>query len=122
VLLLPCGVLVRYQKNAAQKSVAILLLIAGFLFGIAAALIWFLGNESVVREIVTQNISKHILIEDLKPNIGLYWCFFTHIFDKYRVFFLIVFLSQLYLIQPSLYSHFQYDFFVFSPLMLIDHL
>lgn len=42
-----------------------------------------------------------LTVEDLSPNLGVFWYFFTEIFDFFRVFFLLVFHSNiLFMILP----------------------
>ncbi|CAM9412691.1 unnamed protein product [Choristocarpus tenellus] len=41
-------------------------------------------------------MGAQLLCEDLTPNVGLYWYFFTEIFPRFRVFFRVLFLSHPY--------------------------
>jgi hypothetical protein len=42
------------------------------------------------------------LLPDLTPNPGLWWYFFTEMFDHFRPFFLMVFSVCCYSIMPSI--------------------
>jgi hypothetical protein len=74
--------MVRNEASKTVRSASGLMLISGFLFAASSIIMWCLYDPYAMEIFVTENWSKHILIDDLTPNVGLYWCFFTHIFDK----------------------------------------
>ncbi|EIN11521.1 cell division cycle protein 91 [Punctularia strigosozonata HHB-11173 SS5] len=50
-----------------------------------------------------------LLLPDLTPNVGLWWYFFTEMFDHFRPFFLIVFSMHLIIYTAPLCIKFQHD-------------
>ena len=50
---------------------------------------WFLMDRST--QFLASTYGFELLLTDLTPNIGLWWYFFTEMFDSFRAFFLGVF-------------------------------
>lgn len=44
---------------------------------------------------LNQMLANSLIVQDLTPNIGLYWYFFIEMFDHFRNFFLLVFQAHL---------------------------
>lgn len=54
-----------------------------------------------LKEMFKETYGFILTVEDLSPNLGVFWYFFTEIFDFFRVFFLLVFHSNiLFMILP----------------------
>ncbi|KAG0610882.1 hypothetical protein M758_7G099000 [Ceratodon purpureus] len=50
-----------------------------------------------------QKTHKYMLtVDDLTPNLGLFWYFFTEVFDFFRIFFLMVFHANIAFMVPPL--------------------
>lgn len=51
--------------------------------------LWVLVREANSKECFELNVLFHrINVGDLTPNVGLFWYFFTEMFDHFRTFFL----------------------------------
>jgi hypothetical protein len=48
-------------------------------------------SESRISIALLMNIVSRLLLPDLTPNSGLWWYFFTEMFDHFRPFFLVAF-------------------------------
>ena len=61
----------------------------------AAALAWLsfaaIGDRASSGEWIGATYGLVLSAEDLTPNLGVFWYFFTEIFEKFRLFFLFVF-------------------------------
>ena len=53
-------------------------------------------------EFLASTYGVHLLLPDLTPNVGLWWYFFTEMFDPFREFFLCVFQLHLLIYAPGL--------------------
>ncbi|KAJ7928061.1 GPI transamidase subunit PIG-U [Mycena leptocephala] len=58
---------------------------------------------------VPQTWGASLTLPDLTPNVGLWWYFFTEMFDHFRPFFLIVFSIHLLIYVAPICIKFQYD-------------
>ncbi|TCD62991.1 hypothetical protein EIP91_006150 [Steccherinum ochraceum] len=58
---------------------------------------------------VEQSWGAMVLLPDLTPNVGLWWYFFTEMFDHFRPFFLMVFSVHLLIYVLPLCIKFQHD-------------
>ncbi|TFL03169.1 GPI transamidase subunit PIG-U [Pterulicium gracile] len=58
---------------------------------------------------VGQNVFAGVLLPDLTPNTGLWWYFFTEMFDHFRPFFLMVFTMHLLIYIAPICVKFQHD-------------
>ncbi|TFK74295.1 PIG-U-domain-containing protein [Pluteus cervinus] len=58
---------------------------------------------------VSQTWGTTLTLPDLTPNIGLWWYFFTEMFDHFRPFFLMVFSVHLLIYIAPICIKFQYD-------------
>jgi hypothetical protein len=61
-----------------------------------------------LRWFLQENISRTILLDDIYPNIGLYWYFAVQVFPRFRNFFLVILQTQLYFVQIPLWLRFKY--------------
>lgn len=60
-----------------------------------------LGRSSLVNMWIETH--KYMLtVDDLTPNLGLFWYFFTEVFDFFRTFFLMVFHANIIFMVPPL--------------------
>lgn len=60
-----------------------------------------MGRSGGLREMFSETYGYILTVEDLSPNLGLFWYFFTEVFDFFRPFFLLVFHANvLFLILP----------------------
>ncbi|CAM9574960.1 unnamed protein product, partial [Discosporangium mesarthrocarpum] len=57
-----------------------------------ASWLWTLRSWAFLRSAA----GVQLMCEDLTPNVGLYWYFFTEIFPRFRLFFRVLFLSHPY--------------------------
>ena len=92
-LFLPPILLMLYQSGGYSKSVPQSTLVhLGYFSTALASLIgstvFITGN---VREFISSCYGMQLTVPDLTPNIGLWWYFFTEIFDSFRDFFIGVF-------------------------------
>lgn len=54
-----------------------------------------------LKEMFKETYGFILTVEDLSPNLGVFWYFFTEIFDFFRVFFLLVFHAcVLFMVMP----------------------
>eukprot|EP01018_Ginkgo_biloba_P018388 Gb_06539 [translate_table: standard] len=78
---------------------------------IAWSIIWWLyilglcsislKHHGGLREMFKETYGFILTVEDLSPNLGIFWYFFTEIFDFFRVFFLLVFHANiLFMVLP----------------------
>ncbi|KAJ1675287.1 hypothetical protein EV182_001559 [Spiromyces aspiralis] len=58
------------------------------------------------------------LVQDLQPNVGLYWYFFMEVFDEFRAFFLVVFHLVTFVFVVPVSWTYRHDF-LFSSAMLL---
>ncbi|KAF7298859.1 hypothetical protein MIND_00833700 [Mycena indigotica] len=58
---------------------------------------------------IPQTWGANITLPDLTPNVGVWWYFFTEMFDHFRPFFLMVFSVHLIIYVAPLCIKFQYD-------------
>lgn len=82
---------VKMQSIKVAASHCTIMLMVSLATWLYSSYIW-LGSWNFVRA----NYSILILMTDLTPNIGLWWYFFTEMFEDFRAFFLGVF--QLHLL------------------------
>lgn len=98
ILLFPALVLLSYDMQRKQKrplanfSVLMTALFLGALSGLLG-LSFMITNS---WEFLRSTYGVHLMLPDLTPNVGLWWYFFTEMFDSFRDFFLCVF--QLHLV------------------------
>ncbi|KAG9255931.1 cell division control protein CDC91 [Emericellopsis atlantica] len=96
LLLLPPTILLAYDHQLlkgrtqaaptfAVKNVAIVLVVLGMLLGMS----WALDSQS--WEFLGRTYGIQLTLNDLNPNVGLWWYFFIEMFDSFRSFFLAVF-------------------------------
>ena len=55
---------------------------------------WDVEDARVLLEIWDKVYVFILEVRDLQPNLGMYWYFFTEIFEQFRAFFLFVFHFQ----------------------------
>ena len=92
-LFLPPVLLMLYQSDGFNKSTNQPILVHLGYFGITLAsligsTVFITGN---VWEFISSCYGVQLTVPDLTPNIGLWWYFFTEIFDSFRDFFIGVF-------------------------------
>ncbi|XXH05451.1 mRNA-binding ribosome synthesis protein nop7 [Hypoxylon texense] len=95
ILLLPPLVLLAYDRQFASKRASSLIQFAG-INAIAVAFclsVLFLGSYVLTGswEFVASTYGIQLTLNDLTPNVGLWWYFFVEMFDSFRAFFLAVF-------------------------------
>ncbi|XP_020525377.1 phosphatidylinositol glycan anchor biosynthesis class U protein-like, partial [Amborella trichopoda] len=60
-----------------------------------------LKGHGGLREMFNKTYGFILNVEDLSPNLGVFWYFFAEVFDYFRVFFLLVFHANiLFMISP----------------------
>lgn len=60
-------------------------------------------------------------VEDLQPNIGIFWYYFTHLFDNFKAFFLFVFQYHVFIyVLPVSYRFQKYPFIALWILLAIS--
>jgi GPI-anchor transamidase subunit U len=69
----------------AVKCVATVLCVVGMLLGMS----WALSDQS--WDFLGRTYGIQLTLNDLNPNVGLWWYFFIEMFDSFRSFFLAVF-------------------------------
>eukprot|EP00252_Welwitschia_mirabilis_P021515 TRINITY_DN5538_c0_g1_i3.p1 TRINITY_DN5538_c0_g1~~TRINITY_DN5538_c0_g1_i3.p1 ORF type:complete len:320 (-),score=41.94 TRINITY_DN5538_c0_g1_i3:39-998(-) len=58
-------------------------------------------HQGGLQEMLKETYGFILVVEDLSPNLGLFWYFFTEIFDFFREFFLLVFHANvLFMLLP----------------------
>lgn len=73
--------------------------------GLAAAIGALLGISAILTgswEFLAATYGVRLLLPDLTPNVGLWWYFFTEMFDSFREFFLGVFWLHVASYMPGL--------------------
>jgi len=61
-------------------------------FGSALALLLFVSNRAESSwEFIRSTYGFLLTVSDLAPNVGIFWYFFTEVFDHFRTFFVFVF-------------------------------
>ncbi|KAF2192151.1 PIG-U-domain-containing protein [Zopfia rhizophila CBS 207.26] len=96
ILLLPPLLLLCYDVRATKSKSAPnpLIFTAVHVFGLATALGVLLYLSALLTgswEFLAATYGVRLLLPDLTPNVGLWWYFFTEMFDSFREFFLGVF-------------------------------
>ncbi|KAF2656742.1 CDC91 cell division cycle 91-like protein [Lophiostoma macrostomum CBS 122681] len=107
VLLFPPLLLLCYHVRASKSASAPSLL--SFAIGHAGALASTCGGLLYVSALLTGSwefmratYGVRLLLPDLTPNVGLWWYFFTEMFDSFREFFLGVFWLHVASYMPGL--------------------
>ncbi|KAH6557413.1 hypothetical protein KP509_1Z115700 [Ceratopteris richardii] len=60
-----------------------------------------LGKSGSLKQMVSETYGFILNVDELSPNLGLFWYFFTEVFDFFRPFFLLVFHANiLFMILP----------------------
>lgn len=100
VLLFPALVLLAYdmhprpvERTTLPKFAAVMTGLFVGAFGGLLGLSYLITNS---WEFLRSTYGVHLMLPDLTPNVGLWWYFFTEMFDSFRDFFLCVF--QLHLL------------------------
>ncbi|KJZ77340.1 hypothetical protein HIM_03064 [Hirsutella minnesotensis 3608] len=96
LLLTPPLILLAYDRQPAKRREAsVVRFTVKCAFGMAACLSMLLGMSFVLTgnswEFLTRTYGIQLTLSDLTPNVGLWWYFFTEMFDSFRSFFLAVF-------------------------------
>ncbi|KAI0662059.1 PIG-U-domain-containing protein [Cubamyces menziesii] len=101
-------------EGSAKQTIPLLLEFFGYstLLTIASALVC--GNWLWVEK----TWGASLTLPDLTPNPGLWWYFFTEMFDHFRPFFLMVFSVHLLIYVAPLCIKFQHDF-LYAAFLLI---
>jgi phosphatidylinositol glycan class U len=101
VLLFPALVLLAYDMHPRPKQRTSL---ANFAAGMTALFLGALGGLLGLSYVITNSweflrstYGVHLMLPDLTPNVGLWWYFFTEMFDSFRDFFLCVFQLHLFI-------------------------
>ena len=100
VLLLPPIILLAFDRRPtaaaspapkaisfAAKHLAAFVLSSGALLAMA----YLVAGEASSTAVLWHTYGAHLSLQDLSPNIGLWWYFFVQMFDPFRAFFLAVF-------------------------------
>ena len=95
LLLLPPLILLAYDRRGESNQKASLLQFAGQNVSIVALTLSGLFSVSYLLtgswEFVSSTYGIQLTLNDLTPNVGLWWYFFIEMFDSFRAFFLGVF-------------------------------
>lgn len=83
-------------KGYTTLMTTIFIAAGGFLLGLSYII------TSFSWEFLASTYGVHLLLPDLTPNVGLWWYFFTEMFDSFRSFFLCVFQLHLAIYVPGL--------------------
>ncbi|KAF8348259.1 GPI transamidase subunit PIG-U [Amanita rubescens] len=95
-----------YQPNISRLSIALILgQFLGFSILLTAVSALASGNWSWL----SQTWGASFTLPDLTPNPGLWWYFFTEMFDHFRPFFLMVFSVHVFIYVLPFCIKFQYD-------------
>lgn len=100
IVLIAPAILV-FSEKSVSKAVKILCMFIGFCLAVCFINYLLIGNVSFIEN----TIGFIFYYRDLKPNIGVFWYFFTEMFDHFRTMFLITFqmnATVLYLIPLSI--------------------
>ncbi|KAK8074724.1 GPI transamidase component-like protein [Apiospora hydei] len=106
LLLLPPMVILAYDRTynpKAPKSLAQLAGMCTLAVGVSLSLL-FLSSYALTGswEFLSSTYGIQLTLTDLTPNAGLWWYFFTEMFDSFRSFFLGVFWLHLSSYTPAL--------------------
>ncbi|KJH51695.1 GPI transamidase subunit PIG-U [Dictyocaulus viviparus] len=99
-VIIAASVLLRFS-SLHQRIFTLFCLTSGFV----AMLIfnWFLNNMN--WNFLDDTYGFILRVDDLTPNVGLFWYFFTQVFEHFRVFYLVVFqINLLVYVVPLLLS------------------
>lgn len=88
-----------------RKSISLFAEFAGYFASLSIAAVMICGNWGWVQ----QTWGAALLLPDLTPNPGLWWYFFTEMFDHFRPFFLMVFSVHLMIYVAPICIKFQHD-------------
>ncbi|KAF2007265.1 CDC91 cell division cycle 91-like protein [Amniculicola lignicola CBS 123094] len=107
ILLFPPLVLLCYDARTIKSKTAPnpLAFTATHVLGFAAACGGLLGLSALLTgswEFLAATYGVRLLLPDLTPNVGLWWYFFTEMFDSFREFFLGVFWLHVASYMPGL--------------------
>lgn len=111
VLLLPPLVLLCYDssKSASKGSIQAFSAISSLLFTVVVLLYFKLSHLLTGSwEFIMSTYGVHLLLPDLTPNVGLWWYFFTEMFDSFRAFFLCLFQLHLLIYVPGVCLRLRY--------------
>ncbi|KAF8629854.1 hypothetical protein AX15_003216 [Amanita polypyramis BW_CC] len=95
-----------YRPNISRLSLALML---GQFLGYFLILTVISGLASGTWSWMSQTWGASLMLPDLTPNPGLWWYFFTEMFDHFRPFFLMVFSVHLFIYVFPFCIKFQYD-------------
>ncbi|QSL66959.1 hypothetical protein MERGE_001346 [Pneumocystis wakefieldiae] len=111
IVLLPPLILVQ-QKNDIKKKDSISRNI--ILFFIELSLLLILGFISTNSwDFLSATYGTILFASDLTPNIGLWWYFFTEIFDSFRFFFIFVFQLHIFIYIIPLCIRLRYSVLIY---------
>jgi phosphatidylinositol glycan class U len=105
VLLLPPLILLAYDRTYSPKGPSLLQFAGTNVFVITFSLIFLVLSSFAVTgswEFLNSTYGIQLTLTDLTPNVGLWWYFFTEMFDSFRSFFLGVFWLHLSSYMPAL--------------------
>ena len=95
LLLLPPLILLAYDRRGESKQKTTLLQFTGQNVGVVALSLSGLFSVSYLLtgswEFLSSTYGIQLTLNDLTPNVGLWWYFFIEMFDSFRAFFLGVF-------------------------------
>ena len=130
VLLAPIVMLIELQRspcrcpNYASRGVWCSIMISLVLFGIFMMSLLQLSQYSMSNswQFTTSTFQFQLTVPDLTPNIGIYWYFFTEMFEHFRSFFLFTFQTNSFLYKIPLAIMFRKSacVFVFVQLILLS--
>ena len=106
LLLFPPLLLICYDvRSAKSESSSPLAFAAAHALGLAAAIGALLYLSALLTgswEFLAATYGVRLLLPDLTPNVGLWWYFFTEMFDSFRAFYLGVFWLHIVSYVPGL--------------------
>jgi GPI-anchor transamidase subunit U len=95
LLLLPPLMLLCYDRQARERAASPVQFIIAHLGVVAGTLGALFGMSFLVTggswEFLASTYGVQLTLQDLTPNVGLWWYFFIEMFDSFRSFFLAVF-------------------------------
>jgi len=91
LLLPPLLLLARESGDQTAQKISVPVSILSFLAGVAALISSTPLLTGSIKDVLVSCYGAQITVPDLTPNAGLWWYFFTEIFDPFRNFFIGVF-------------------------------
>ena len=94
-------------KNKAPNIISFIITHTIFATSVLGALLYTSYLISASWQFLTATYGTYLTLPDLTPNVGLWWYFFTEMFDSFRSFFLAVFWLHTLSYLPGITIRFQ---------------